>query len=63
MREDVQQAVSEAWDKIDGDNLEQLADIAGYWEDFYQMFGFQIPGVDYAADVETAVTVPSISQD
>ena len=38
------------------------ADIDGYWEDFYQMFGFQIPGVDYAKDVDTEVAIPSIGE-
>ena len=62
MRKDVQDAVSAAWDKISDENLEQLADVAGYWEDFYQMFGFDIPGVDYSADVNTEVSVPSIGE-
>ena len=62
MRKDVQDAVSAAWDKISDENLEQLADVAGYWEDFYQMFGFGIPGVDYSADVNTEISVPSIGE-
>ncbi len=52
MREDVQSTVMEIWEKIDSDNLLELADTDGYWLDFYQMFGFKIDGVDYAADVE-----------
>ncbi len=52
MREDVQSTVMEIWAKIDSDNLLELADTDGYWLDFYQMFGFKIDGVDYAADVE-----------
>lgn len=62
MRGDVQDAVAKAWEQINDDNLEQLADISGYWDDFYQMFGFQIADVDYAADVETEVSVPSIGE-
>ena len=62
MRSDVQDAVAKAWEQINDDNLEQLADISGYWDDFYQMFGFQIADVDYAADVETEVSVPSIGE-
>lgn len=52
MREDVQKEVMEIWDKINTDTLLELADTEGYWLDFYQMFGFKIDGVDYAADVE-----------
>lgn len=62
MRSDVQDAVAKAWEQINDDNLEQLADISGYWDDFYQMFGFQLADVDYAADVETEVSVPSIGE-
>lgn len=52
MREDVQSLVAERWDLVDNDNVAELADIDGYWEDFYHMFGFKIDGVDYSADVE-----------
>lgn len=60
MREDVQQEVKQAWDRINSDNLQQLADVDSYWEDFYHMFGFGIDGVDYDADVEVDKAVPSI---
>lgn len=52
MREDVQSDVMDIWHKINSDNLLELADTEGYWEDFYHMFGFQMDGVDYSADVE-----------
>ena len=34
------------------ENIGELGDIDGYWEDFYQMFGFHYDNVDYSADVE-----------
>lgn len=52
MRQDVQQEVMDIWEKIDTDNLMELADTEGYWTDFYQMFGFKMDGVDYSLDVE-----------
>jgi enoyl-[acyl-carrier protein] reductase/trans-2-enoyl-CoA reductase (NAD+) len=52
MRDDVQSLVAERWNLVDNDNVAELADIDGYWEDFYHMFGFKIEGVDYSADVE-----------
>ncbi len=52
MREDVQAKVMEIWDKIDSDNIKDIADIDGYWEDFYNMFGFKYDNVDYGKDVE-----------
>ena len=62
MQEDVQQAVMQAWTSLSEDNLAQIADIDGYWEDFYHMFGFQVSGVDYDADTDVEVAVPSITE-
>jgi enoyl-[acyl-carrier protein] reductase/trans-2-enoyl-CoA reductase (NAD+) len=52
LREDVQAAVMEVWDKINTENLLELADTEGYWDDFYRMFGFRMEGVDYTVEVE-----------
>lgn len=62
MEPDVQDAVSAAWDAVTDENLDALADVDGYWDDFYRMFGFCLKGVDYAADVEPDVSVPSIAE-
>jgi enoyl-[acyl-carrier protein] reductase / trans-2-enoyl-CoA reductase (NAD+) len=51
LQSDVQKEVSRIWDAIDDSNLNDLADIDGYWNDFYRLFGFGINDVDYAADV------------
>lgn len=52
MREDVQSEVMDIWAKINSDNIKELADIEGYWSDFFNMFGFKIDGVDYTKDVD-----------
>ena len=52
MREDVQSEVMDIWGKINSDNIKELADIDGYWSDFFNMFGFKIDGVDYTKDVD-----------
>ncbi len=52
MREDVQGEVMDIWSKINTDNIKQLADVEGYWSDFFNMFGFELDGVDYTQDVE-----------
>lgn len=54
MREDVQKEVMEAWEQINSDNVNELADLEGYWEDFYHMFGFHFPQVDYEEDLDPA---------
>ncbi len=60
MRQDVQSAVETLWPKITTDNLADLADIHGYCNDFYRLFGFNAAGVDYDADVNPVVKIPSI---
>ncbi len=52
MRDDIQIMVAKKWDEVTTENVAELADIDGYWEEFYQMFGFKIDGVDYSADVD-----------
>lgn len=52
MQEEIQAKVMEYWDQIDSSNVMELADIKGYWEDFYHMFGFQFDEIDYNLEVE-----------
>ena len=60
MREDVQAEVSELWKTATTENLSEIGDLDGYSNDFYNLFGFKVDGVDYAADVNEVVNVPSI---
>ncbi len=62
MKPEIQQEISDLWTRLDDNVVRDHADIDGYWEDFYQMFGFQIPGVDYTKDVDTEVAIPSIGE-
>ena len=52
MRDDVQQEVAEKWNTVTTETVAEDADIDGFWDEFYNMFGFKIDGVDYAADVD-----------
>ena len=52
LRPEVQDEIAKVWDQVTTENIGQLGDIDGYWEDFYQMFGFHFDNVDYGADVE-----------
>lgn len=61
LREDVQEAVADAWKKVSADTIADLADIDGYWKDFYEIFGFGIEGVDYGEDVNLEMEIPSLS--
>ena len=51
MQPDIQAKVMESWDKINNDNVAELADLDGYWDDFYHMFGFRFDNIDYLEDV------------
>ena len=60
MDEEVQAEVAKYWDQVTSENLEEISDIAGYRKDFFNLFGFQIDGIDYEKDTNENVQVPSI---
>ena len=60
MRADIQAEVMRAWGEISTENLEEFSDLDGYTNDFYNLFGFNVPGVDYDADVDADIAIPSI---
>jgi enoyl-[acyl-carrier protein] reductase/trans-2-enoyl-CoA reductase (NAD+) len=62
MRSDVQREVSRAWDRVNSQNVDQLADLQGYREDFFKLFGFGRDGVNENADVDPAVPIPSVGR-
>lgn len=60
MKPEVQKQVEALWEKISTENIDTLTDIKGYRDDFYQLFGFGMEGVDYTADTNPEVDIPSI---
>jgi enoyl-[acyl-carrier protein] reductase/trans-2-enoyl-CoA reductase (NAD+) len=51
---DVTQAkIKVLWDEVKQGNFHELSDYAGYHHEFLRLFGFDIDGVDYEADVST----------
>jgi enoyl-[acyl-carrier protein] reductase/trans-2-enoyl-CoA reductase (NAD+) len=60
MRPQVQALVEERWQQVNTENLSELGDFAGYQSSFLRLFGFGLEGVDYQAEVSTAVNIPSI---
>ncbi|NVK10515.1 MAG: trans-2-enoyl-CoA reductase family protein [Gammaproteobacteria bacterium] len=54
----VQQAVEELWAKATSENLSEISDYQGYKKEFLRLFGFEVDGVDYDADVSPVVEVP-----
>ena len=54
---EVQREIEIAWQKINNENLNQFADLAGYSSDFEKMFGFGLESIDYSADVNQFVEI------
>lgn len=50
----VQAAVSALWPKVTPENFRTLGDFAGLRQEFMQLNGFELPGVDYGAPVNVA---------
>lgn len=62
MKTEVQEAVEKLWKEVTPENLKEIADIDGYWKGFYEIFGFNIEGVDYDADVDIQGMIPSLAE-
>lgn len=60
MREDVQAEVAQLWEEINSDNINEISDLEGYRKDFFNLFGFEFDAVDYTAETNELVEVPSI---
>lgn len=60
MEEDVQNEILKVWENICTENIFDVSDIKGYKKEFFKLFGFKFDGIDYDADVEVNVKIPSI---
>ena len=57
---EVQAEVAEIWEQINTDNLKTLSDFDGYRQEFLQLFGFEVDGVNYDADVNPEVPITQV---
>ncbi|POY38728.1 enoyl-[acyl-carrier-protein] reductase FabV [Flavobacterium alvei] len=60
MRDDVQEKVATLWKQATTESLPEIGDLEGYRKDFLNLFGFDFAGVDYKADTDEMVGIPSI---
>jgi enoyl-[acyl-carrier protein] reductase/trans-2-enoyl-CoA reductase (NAD+) len=51
-----QAKIKALWDQVTQENFHELSDYAGYHHEFLRLFGFDMAGVDYDAEVETLIT-------
>lgn len=57
---EVQQAVAALWEKVESDNIRELTDFVGYKQEFLQLFGFEVPGIDYETEVNPEVPIANL---
>ncbi|SPT70742.1 Putative reductase XOO0026 [Anaerobiospirillum thomasii] len=55
LRPSVQDKCKELWPQVTTENLKELTDYEQYKKEFLQLFGFEVEGVDYSADVDPDV--------
>ena len=61
MRTDVQEKVATLWKQATTESLPLIGDLDGYKKDFLNLFGFEFEGVDYKAETDEMVSIPSIA--
>lgn len=57
---EVQKEVEKLWPQVTTENLNDISDFRGFRTEFMQLFGFNVDGVDYEADVEAEVPVNNL---
>lgn len=60
MSPSVQDEVTRLWAELSTENIYELSDLLNYRREFFQLFGFEIEGIDYEAEIEQAVTIPNL---
>lgn len=61
MKPAVQELVGQRWLDVNTENFPQLGDFEGYQSSFLRLFGFGLEGVNYEADTDPNVAVPSLA--
>lgn len=57
----VQDKVNALWQQVNNDNINALTDFAGYKHEFMKLFGFEVDGVDYEADVNPEAPIDNLA--
>ena len=61
LEDSVQQRVTDIWNTVDTDTIDELTDYNGYHGEFLKLFGFGVDGVDYDADVSPVVEINNLA--
>lgn len=57
MDESVQHVVKENWQRVNSDNVRELADVEGFRKDFLSLFGFERTDIDYNLEVDPTTAI------
>lgn len=60
MNPEVQAQIAKLWLQATTETLPDLGDLKGYRTDFLNLFGFDVPGVNYEEDVDEMVEIPGL---
>ena len=54
------QRVTDIWNTVDSDTIDELTDYVGYHQEFLKLFGFDVSGVDYDADISPELAINNL---
>ena len=60
LEDSVQQRVTDIWNTVDSDTIDELTDYIGYHQEFLKLFGFDVSGVDYDADISPELAINNL---
>ncbi|WP_024770955.1 enoyl-ACP reductase FabV [Aquimarina macrocephali] len=60
MRSDIQEKVSQLWEKASTETLSSIGDLKGYKTEFFNLFGFNYDEVDYKIETNEIVNIPGL---
>jgi len=61
LEDSVQQRITDIWNSVDTDTIDDMTDYVGYHNEFLKLFGFGIDGVDYEEDVNPDIEIKNLS--
>jgi enoyl-[acyl-carrier protein] reductase/trans-2-enoyl-CoA reductase (NAD+) len=60
LEDSVQKRVTDIWNTVDSDTIDELTDYLGYHQEFLKLFGFNLAGVDYDADINPELAINNL---
>jgi enoyl-[acyl-carrier protein] reductase/trans-2-enoyl-CoA reductase (NAD+) len=60
LEDNVQQRITDIWNSVETETIDELTDYDGYHHEFLKLFGFAVDGVDYDQDVSPMVEINNL---